>query len=92
MVHGARDIDYSRKPKVYEDLADFCLFRVILVLGPPECVSKDSVTLGTVCFPNMGRSEHLSSKYHYLGLYVLACIEGLLFPHEGYLCQQQEVI
>jgi len=29
------------------------------VLGPLELVSKDSVTLGTVCCPNMGGWEHV---------------------------------
>lgn len=81
-----------RKLKVYKDLADSCLFKVILVLGPPKLVSKDSVTLGTVCSPNMGEWEHLSSKYHHLGHYVPAYIESLLLPHEGHVCQQQEVI
>lgn len=54
MIYGASDIDYPKKLKVYEDSADSCLFKIIWVLGPPELVGKDSLTLGTVCSPNMG--------------------------------------
>lgn len=83
---GASDTGYPKKLKVHEDL-----YKVILVLGSPECVSKDSVTLETICSHNMGAWEHLSSKYHYLGQY-RSCVEGLLLPHQGHLCQQLQMI